>query len=120
MPTTLADIRNRVLRKLARHNMPVSLVNQWIGDAVRRIQQTIRVPIDEALTQVVTDEGFNGLIDIPTEMTELLSLRVNGIELEQRSITEINAQRALPWHSPAITRAWSVSTASRRSPRRVR
>lgn len=96
MPTTLADIRSRVLRVIKRKDIPVADLNEWISDAVRRIQRTLRTPMDEALSRAIVPTTGAKAINVPGNLVNLLSLQVDGVELKMRSITEIKALQDQP------------------------
>ncbi|KQT82433.1 hypothetical protein [Methylobacterium sp. Leaf466] len=99
MPVTLADIRVRVLDDLKRNDVLRSLastadytrLDRWIRDSVRRIQRTLRTPIDEAISEATIPEGFTGAVNVPGNLLEPISIQVDGRVLEMRGITEVKA-----------------------------
>lgn len=91
MPVTLADIRARVLDDLKRKDVTTATLDRWIMDGVRRIQRSLRTPMDEAISVAIIPEGFAGAISVPGNLIEAISLQVDGRELEMRSVTEVKA-----------------------------
>ena len=95
MASSLLDIQTRVLDTLKRKDVTQTQLQRWITDSIRRIQRTLRTPMDEAVTTAIVPEGFDGAISIPGNLVELISLRCDGRELEMRSPSEVNQwQRA--------------------------
>lgn len=102
MPTTLADIRERVKNVLKRKDPSTDIYDEWIRDAVRRIQRTLRTPLDEAVSPAaLIPDGFNGRINVPGNLLNLISLQVDGHELEMRAISEVKDLQTRP-AAPAL------------------
>ncbi|MFK5596843.1 hypothetical protein ACFZ8E_07540 [Methylobacterium sp. HMF5984] len=89
MPITLGDIRARVIDSLKRRDVPLATLDRFITDGIRRIQFNLRTPLSEAQAEVVTSGSFTGKVNVPNDLLNLISLQVNGMELTQRSVSEV-------------------------------
>jgi hypothetical protein len=90
MAVTLADIRARVLDVSKRKDIPLATLDRFITDAIRRIQRTLRTPMTEAQAEMTAPVNFQGRVNVPPDLLNLISLQVGGVELQMRSITEVN------------------------------
>lgn len=97
MAVTLANIRQRVLARLNRKDLTQSQLDEFIQNSIRRIQQTLRTPMNEGQAAATLVIGSSGKIDVPSDLLNLIWISVNGRELSERSFSEINHyNRAFP------------------------
>lgn len=96
MAVTFAEMRARVSNVLKRKDVTVALLDQAITDSVRRIQRTLRTPMTESQAEAVVPTNFAGALNVPNDLLNLISIQIDGRELEQRSITEIRQLQKAP------------------------
>lgn len=90
MAVTLANIRQRVLARLHRNDLTQSQLDEFIVNAVRRIQQSLRTPMNEGQAVATVPMGADGKINVPADLLNLIWVSVRGRELTQRSFSEVN------------------------------
>jgi hypothetical protein len=93
MAVTLASIRKRVLARLHRKDLTTDQLDEFIVDALRRIQQSLRTPMSEGQATATIAVNSSGTIAVPEDLLNLIWITVDGREVAERSITEINQYR---------------------------
>lgn len=97
MAVTLADIRTRVSKVLKRGAaVKTEDLDEWISDGVRRIQRTLRTPLDLASAEATVPAGWNGHLSIPGNLLNLHSIQVDGQELTMRAVSDVKRAQSYP------------------------
>jgi molybdopterin converting factor small subunit len=90
MAITLANIRSRVLARLHRKDLTQDQLDEFIQNAIRRIQRSLRTPISEGQAVATIPMGSDGRVNVPSDLLNLIWISVRGHELSERSFSEVN------------------------------
>lgn len=90
MAVTLANIRQRVLARLHRKDLTQDQLDEFIVNAVRRIQQSLRTPMSEGEAVATIPVGSDGRVNVPSDLLNIIWVAVKGRELTARSFSEVN------------------------------
>lgn len=90
MAITLANIRSRVLARLHRKDLTQEQLDEFITNSIRRIQRSLRTPMSEGEAVATIPMGSDGMVNVPSDLLNLIWISVEGRELSARSFSEVN------------------------------
>lgn len=80
-----SDVKTQFMAILNRRDITASLVDTFMGFAIQRIHQEMRVPAMEKVAQLTTDGS--SLLDVPSDLLEFISVHVNDANNGRTKLT---------------------------------
>lgn len=88
--SNFGELKTLLLQTSVRSDITMTQLDAFIKNAIRRAQRLLKTPASEVIGTLITTTASNGVIDIPPDLLQIVSIDVDGVELTRTNLTDVN------------------------------